>query len=133
MNVKQYEPIDDETETLIAAIIDCAYKVYIQLGPGLLESVYETCLCKELAKRNISFQQQFKVPVIYDGEILDEGFRIDLYVEGKVVVELKAVNEMLPVFQAQVITYLKLTRHRIGLLINFNVPTFKGAAKRIIL
>jgi len=133
MNVKQYEPIDDETEALIAAIIDCAYKVYIQLGPGLLESVYETCLCKELAKRNISFQQQFKVPVIYDGEILDEGFRIDLYVEGKVVVELKAVNEMLPVFQAQVITYLKLTRHRIGLLINFNVPTFKGAAKRIIL
>ncbi|MBP9212641.1 MAG: GxxExxY protein [Bacteroidetes bacterium] len=133
MDVKKFEPIDDETEALIAAIIDCAYKVYIQLGPGLLESVYETCLCKELAKRNISFQQQFKVPVVYDGETLDEGFRIDLYVEGKVVVELKAVNEMLPVFQAQVITYLKLTRHRIGLLINFNVPTFKGAAKRIIL
>lgn len=133
MNDKIFEPIDEETEKLVANIIDCAFKVYIGLGPGLLESVYETCLCHELSKRGIAFKRQYSVPIQYDGVILSDGLRIDLLVEQKIVVELKSVEEMIPVFQTQIITYLKLTQKRIGLLINFNVHNFKGAVKRIIL
>jgi len=114
-------------------IIDCAFKVYTTLGPGLLESVYETCLCHELSKRGIEFVRQFCIPIVYDGIKLSEGLRIDLLIEDRIVVELKAVEEMIPVFQTQLLTYLKLTNKRIGLLINFNVPNFKGAVKRIIL
>lgn len=133
MNERHFEPIDEETEKLVTIIIDCAFKVYTELGPGLLESVYESCLCHELNKRGIKFERQFHVPIIYDGILLSEGLRIDLLVDEKVIVELKAVDEMMHVFQAQLITYLKLTKNRIGLLINFNVPNFKGAVKRIVL
>jgi GxxExxY protein len=133
MESKYFEPIDDETEELVSVIVDCAFKVYNVLGPGLLESVYESCMCLELKKRGIVFERQVHVPIIYEGTQIPEGLRIDLVVEGKIIVELKAVNEMLPVFKSQLITYLKLTKNRIGLLINFNVPNFKGAVKRIIL
>ncbi|MCK9408195.1 MAG: GxxExxY protein [Bacteroidetes bacterium] len=103
------------------------------LGPGPLKSVYETCLCHELIKRAIRYSRQHYIPVVFDGETLEEGFRIDLWVDEKVVVELKVVTEMSPLFHSQLITYLKLIHNRIGLFINFNVDHFKGAVKRIIL
>ena len=133
MATTQFEPIDDATEQLISRIVDSAFKVYTTLGPGLLESVYETCLCQELSERDVHCDRQVRVPIVYNGKELQEYLRIDVLVEQKVIVEVKAVEELLPVFQSQLITYLKLTKNRIGLLINFNVPTFKGAVKRIIL
>ncbi|MBI2428476.1 MAG: GxxExxY protein [Ignavibacteriales bacterium] len=133
MESKAFEPIDERTEQLAKIVIDCAFKVFIILGPGLLESVYETCLCHELAKRGINFKRQVSIPIVYDNIKLDEGLRIDILVEDTLVVELKAVEAMNPVFQSQLITYLKLTKKRLGLLINFNVPNFKKGVKRIIL
>ncbi len=133
MVTSNFEPIDDATEELITVIVDSAFKVYTTLGPGLLESVYETCLCQEFTERNIQHTRQVNVPIIYNGIVLQEHLRIDILAEDKVIIEVKAVTEMLPIFQSQLITYLKLTQNRIGLLINFNVPTFKGAVKRIIL
>ena len=130
---KTFEPIDTETEKIITVIVDCSFKVYSALGPGLLESVYESCLCHELQKRGVFFDRQFQVPITYDGIELSESLRLDLLIEKKVIVELKAVEEMKPIFQSQLLTYLKLTNHKIGLLINFNVPNFKSAVKRIIL
>lgn len=103
------------------------------LGPGLLDSVYETCLVHELRSRNLTVERQVAVPVIYDDLRLDAGLRLDLLVESQVVVELKAVEKMLAVFDAQVLTYLKLSRHRLGLLINFNVPRIKDGIRRLIL
>lgn len=133
MAEKQFEPLDETIEKVISAIIDCSYTVYTTLGPGLLESVYETCLCHELKKREILFRRQVILPIVYDGIQLSDGLRIDILVNESIVVELKAVEEMKPLFKSQLITYLKLTHHRIGLLINFNVANFKGAVKRIIL
>ena len=133
MQTKVFEPIDVETEQFAKIIIDCAFKVYVALGPGLLESIYETCLCHELTKQKINFKRQCSLPVVYDNIKLDEGLRIDILVEDKIIVELKAVEAMNPVFQSQLITYLKLTKKRLGLLINFNIPNFKKGIKRIIL
>lgn len=133
MAEKQFEPLDDSTEKIITAIIDCSFTVYAKLGPGLLESVYESCLCHELKKKGILFRRQVHLPIVYDGVQLSEGLRIDILVNENIIVELKAVEEMIPLFKSQLITYLKLTHHRIGLLINFNVTNFKGAVKRIIL
>ena len=133
MAEKQFEPLDETTEKTITAIIDCSFTVFTKLGPGLLESVYESCLCHELKKNGILFRRQVHLPIVYDGEQLSEGLRIDILVNENIIVELKAVEQMIPLFKSQLITYLKLTHHRIGLLINFNVTNFKGAVKRIIL
>jgi GxxExxY protein len=99
----------------------------------LLESVYEVCLCHELANRAIPFQRQLVLPVVYDGVRLDAGLRLDLLVAESVIVELKSVEKHHPVFEAQVLTYLKLTGLRLGLLINFNVPLIKDGIKRLVL
>lgn len=128
-----FEPIDEATDRLATIIVDCAYKVHMELGPGLLESIYETCLCYELKKRGIPFERQVTIPVMYDGTTMGEGFRADIIVDDKIIIELKAVDEMLPVFQAQILTYLKITKKRLGLLINFNVSVFKRGIRRIIL
>jgi GxxExxY protein len=128
-----FEPIDDRTEQIATIIVDCACKVFLALGPGLLESIYETCLCHELSKRNINFQRQVSIPVVYDGITMNDGFRIDILVENLIIVEVKAVDEMRSIFQAQTLSYLKLTQKRLGLLINFNVPSFKQAVRRVIL
>lgn len=122
-----------EIERVATEIVDSAYKVHRELGPGLLESIYETCLAYELTKRGLRVERQVQSPVIYDGVKLDAGLRIDLLVEGLVIVENKAVEKMIPLFEAQVLTYLKLTQKRLGLLINFNVAVFTEAVKRIIL
>ena len=128
-----YDVLPDDTEQVAAQIVDAAFKVHSTLGPGLLESVYETCLVHELEKRDLTVQKQITLPVIYDDLRLDSGLRLDLLVEDRVVVELKAVERLLPVFEAQVLTYLKLAEMRLGLLINFNVPRIKDGIKRFIL
>ena len=113
--------------------MDSAFKVHKVLGPGLLESVYETCLCHELAKGDIPFRKQVSMPVEYDGVRLDTGYRLDLILADAVIVELKAVEQMLPLYEAQLLTYLKLTGLSLGLLFNFNVPMIKEGIKRIAL
>ncbi len=114
-------------------VVDAAYTVHSRLGPGLLESVYETCLAYELSKRGFSTKRQLAVPVYYDEIRIDEGFRIDLLVENSIVIEIKSVERSLPVYEAQLLTYLKMTGHRLGFLINFNVPRFKDGVRRMVL
>ena len=129
----QIEPIPEKTNEVAAEIVDAAFSVHTALGPGLLESVYEVCLCHELEKRGLKVERQVSLPVIYDDVRLDAGLRLDLVVENQVVVELKAVEMLLPVHKAQVLTYLKLSGHRLGLLINFNSALVKQGMQRIVL
>lgn len=112
-------------------IIGCAIDVHKTLGPGLLESVYESCLAFEITKVGLKVDRQKSLPVIYRGLTFDEGFRIDLLVEDKVIVELKCVDKILPIHEAQIYTYLKLSGKRIGLLINFNTKLLKDGITRI--
>lgn len=113
-------------------IIESAMKVHSHLGPGLLESAYEMCLCHELARRSIPFERQVPSPVRYEGLRLDCGFRIDLLVANRVVVEIKAVERLLSIHESQLLTYLKLTGHHLGLLINFNVRHLRhGICRRV--
>lgn len=114
-------------------IVDAAFKVHSSLGPGLLESVYEICLVHELKKNELEVERQVSLPVKYDGIRLDAGLRLDLLVEDCVIVELKTVEKLLNIHKAQLLTYLKLSGNRLGLLINFNVPIIKEGIQRIIL
>jgi GxxExxY protein len=116
------------TRQIIAACIE----VHRQLGPGLLESAYELCLTHELGLRGFRTQRQIPIPVFYKGLALDCGYRLDLMVESRLVVEVKAVERLLPVHEAQVITYLKLLRVPIGLLVNFHVPLLKDGIRRLV-
>jgi GxxExxY protein len=125
--------LSKETENVAASIVDAAFQVHSELGPGLLESVYETCLAYELSLRDLVVEKQVPVAVNYRGIRLDAGLRVDLLVGGCVVIELKAVEQILPVHTAQLLTYLKLTGKRLGFLINFNVPRIKEGLKRVIL
>ena len=127
------EKIPKEVDDVARIVVDAAFKVHTTLGPGLLENVYEVCLAHELSKRSLKLERQVRLPVVYDGEKLDAGLRLDLLIEDSLVVELKAVEALLPVHTAQLLTYLKLTGHRLGLLINFNVPLIKDGIKRIAL
>jgi len=129
----QRGPIPPEIEKVAKGVVEAAFAVHSTLGPGLLESVYEVCLAHELAKRGLKVERQVVLPVIYDNIKLDAGLRLDLLVENCLIVEIKAVQEILPVHQAQLLTYLKLTGHRLGLLINFNVPIIKEGLKRMAL
>lgn len=121
------------TENEIAKIIvDICFKIHKTLGPGLLESVYEEVLCYELMKNNLSFTRQQGLPVVYEQVQLDIGFRADIIVENKVILELKSVEKLAPVHPKQLLTYLKLTGHKLGLLINFNEALMKDGIKRIV-
>src|SRR6266851_7742686 len=113
-------------------IIGAAIEVHKNLGPGLLESTYEECLCHELSQRGIPFERQRPVPVVYKGVKLDCGYRLDVVVEEKLVLELKAVDHLLPVHEAQVLTYLKLTVLDVGLLVNFNTPVLRRGIRRLV-
>ena len=113
-------------------IIDAAMCVHTALGPGLLESAYESCLAFELSDRGLSVQRQVELPVIYRGHRVSAGFRIDLVVEDLVVVEVKAIEQLLPVHEAQLLTYLKLSGRRIGLILNFHVSSMKNGIKRMV-
>jgi GxxExxY protein len=128
-----YITLPEKEETIARSIVDAAYAVHSFLGPGLLETIYETCFCHELAKRSLSFQRQVAVPIKYDGITFQEGLRLDVLVEQTIICELKAVEIMHPVFSAQLLSQLKLTGNRLGFLINFNVPIIKYGIKRIIL
>jgi GxxExxY protein len=118
---------------LTRSIIGAAIEVHKLLGPGLLESAYEECLCHELALRSIRFEKQKPVPLVYKGTKLECGFRLDLLVEGEVVVELKSIDGLGPIHEAIVLTYLRLSGHGVGLLINFNVPVLKDGVRRFIM
>jgi GxxExxY protein len=128
-----YEPLSAEINEIAKKTVDAAYKVHMNLGPGLLENVYEECLIHELTKKGLLVESQIYVPIDYDGVRLKGGLRLDLLVEKKVVGELKTVEVLMPVHKAQLLTYLKLTGHRLGLLINFDAGIFKDGIKRVIL
>ena len=125
-------PLPLEVEELSRTLVDSAFKVHQTLGPGLLEPVYETCMCIELGKRGVAFVRQAPVSVTYESVTMDAGLRVDLLVENSVILELKSVERLMPIHQSQLLTYLKLANLRLGLLINFNVVLFKQDVKRII-
>ena len=118
--------LNDLTNKIIGAAID----IHKELGPGLLESVYETCLVEELKLRGIHAESQVDLPLYYKNKILDKNFRIDVLVEDEIIVELKSVDELKPVHEVQLVTYLKLSKKKLGLLINFNVPLLRDGIKR---
>lgn len=128
MTKAEMEPKDPTTDAIIGAAIE----VHRHLGPGLLESAYEQCLAYELGLRNILFQRQVPLPVQYKEVQLDCGYRMDLVVAKSVVVELKTVEKLLPIHDAQLLTYLKLSGLKTGLLLNFNAPTLKQGIKRLV-
>ncbi|MGA2326235.1 MAG: GxxExxY protein [Bryobacteraceae bacterium] len=121
---------DDE---LTHAVIGAALEVHRALGPGLLESAYQQCLCRELTLRQVPFTREMSLPVVYKGSRVDCSYRIDLLIDEQVVVEVKAVETILPIHVAQVLTYLRLGNWKVGLLINFNVPVLKAGIRRLIL
>lgn len=131
--VRAYEPLSQREQDLARQIVDAAFAVHTTLGPGLLESIYETCLCHELTKRGLPHRRQVVVPILYDGILFDEGLRLDILVDDIVICEVKAADGMHPIFMAQALTQLKLTGKRLGLLINFDVPLLKDGIKRVIL
>lgn len=117
---------------IAAIVIDCGLKVHRKLGPGLLENVYEECLYHELNKTGLMIERQKILPVKYDEVELTNGYRLDLIVEDKLIIELKAVDDIHELHFAQLLTYLRLSKNRLGLLINFNVPLFKDGIRRVV-
>ena len=126
-------PIPDSVERIGREVVDAALKVHQALGPGLLESVYESCLCHELSTRDIKCLRQVPITVTYNGLQIEAGLRLDMLVGDAVIVELKAVEQTIPLFEAQLLTYLKLTGLRLGYLINFNTVLLKQGLKRMVL
>ncbi|MEY4568863.1 MAG: hypothetical protein RLZZ398_302 [Verrucomicrobiota bacterium] len=118
-------------DSIAAEIVDSAFKIHKELGPGLLESAYEACLEHELKKRGFSVERQKAQAIYYDGIVIDIGYRLDLVINDLVIIELKAVAELAPIHQAQLTTYLKLSGKTLGLLINFNVPLIKNGIRRV--
>ena len=131
--MKTFVPVSTEIDEVARAVVDAAFRVHQVLDPGLLESVYETCLGHELRQRGHKVDTQVSLPVVYDGVRLDAGLRLDMLVADAVIVEIKSVEKTNPVYEAQLLTYLKLTGLRVGLLVNFNVPVIRDGIKRIVL
>jgi len=129
---KVFQPIATDVEKVGKAILDAAFKVHTALGPGLLESVYETTTAYEVRKSGLIVATQVSVPIFYDGQELASGLRLDMLVEKCVIVELKSVETMHPVYEAQIMTYLRLSGVRLGFLINFNVKHLKDGIKRFV-
>jgi GxxExxY protein len=125
--------LSDELNDLAGRVVDAGLKVHRSLGPGLLESIYEQCLARELTKREIRVRRQVTVPVIYDGDRLDVGLKLDLLVEEAIIVEIKAVEVLGRLHQAQLLTYLRCSGLRLGLLLNFNTELFKDGVRRVVL
>jgi len=122
--------IKEEYEAIGTKIVHAAYEVHKELGPGLLESVYEYCLVKELKAQNLKVESQVRLPLTYKGEALEKEFILDILIENKIVIELKAVEEIQPIHEVQLLTYLRLADKKLGYLINFNVPLIKYGIKR---
>ncbi|HET9699613.1 MAG TPA: GxxExxY protein [Burkholderiales bacterium] len=123
--------IAGEIDSVARQVVDSAFAVHKALGPGLLESVYEACLDIEFTERRIPFRRQVPLPISYKGREIGEAYRLDFLVGGTVILELKAVEQILPIHEAQLLSYLKLSGHRLGFLINFNVPVIKSGIKRM--
>ncbi|RPI15584.1 MAG: GxxExxY protein [Ignavibacteriae bacterium] len=121
-----------ECDKLSNIVIGCAIEVHKYLGPGLLESCYEKCLCYELSKHNLEYKNQLYLPVHYKEIIIEPGYRLDVLIENKVIVDLKSVESISPIFKAQMKTYLKLTNVWLGLILNFNVEVMKNGIERIV-
>ena len=128
-----YAPISQREELVAKRIVNAAYVVHKELGPGLLERVYEACFCYELKKAGLMFQRQLDIPIVYHGLVFDEALRLDVLVEDLVICELKAVEQVNPVWEAQILSHLKLTGKRLGFLINFNVPLIKSGIRRFVM
>jgi GxxExxY protein len=128
-----YLKLSDREEYLAKQIVDIAINIHKELGPGLLESVYAKCFYYELTKRDISYIKQQEVPIIYQSLRIDDGLRLDLLIENLIIIEFKAQENFHPVWEAQLLSYLKLTEKRLGFLINFHVPLMKDGIKRMIL
>jgi GxxExxY protein len=128
----RFSPIDESVERIAKLVVDAAYTVHSNLGPGLLEKVYEICFCHELAKRGLKYQRQVDIPIVYDNIKFDEGLRLDVIVEDCIICELKALETVNPVWEAQILSHLKLTGKRLGFLINFNVPKIKDGIRRFV-
>ncbi|HTX92926.1 MAG TPA: GxxExxY protein [Anaerolineales bacterium] len=129
---KVFDPIPSETERIGKVVLDAAYRVHTALGPGLLESVYETCLVHEIRASGLLAETQMAVPIVYNDIRLESALRLDIIVEECVIVEVKAVETMNPVYEAQLLTYLRLTGVRLGFLINFTVPHLRNGIKRMV-
>ena len=127
-----YNKLSDREEFLGSEIVDAAFKVHKELGPGLLEKIYEACFCFELEKKGILYNRQVELPIFYSGVRLDEGLKLDVLVDEIVICELKSKELLNPLWKAQIISLLKLTGLRLGYLINFNVPLIKDGIKRFI-
>ncbi len=121
-----------ELNEITGKIVDAAVQIHLRLGPGLFEEVYKQCLMIELAKRNLKTKSEVFLPITYDSMLIDMGYRLDLLVESEVIVELKSVSSIAPIHKAQLLTYLKLAQKKVGLLINFNVPTLPEGIVRMI-
>ncbi|MDP2936344.1 MAG: GxxExxY protein [Dehalococcoidia bacterium] len=122
-----------DVNNVTRVIIGAAIEVHRALGPGLLESAYEECLCRELTLRQLPFERQWPLPLVYKGLRLDCGYRLDLVVDNAIIVEIKAVESLQPIHDAQLLTYLRLGGWQVGLLINFNVPVLKQGIRRLVL
>jgi len=131
--LKTFRKLSSQEEEIASKVVDAAYIVHKNLGPGLLEKVYEVCFCYELRKRGLSCERQVPVPLVYDDIQFQEALKLDLLIEDLVICELKAIENHNPVWEAQLLSHLKLTGKRLGFLINFNVPIIKHGIKRMIL
>ena len=130
---RSFSPISSDEEAVCKAIVNAAYTVHKELGPGLLEKVYEVCFCHVLVKEGFFVQRQLDIPIVFDNIVFSEGLRLDVMVNGLVICELKALENVNPVWEAQILSHLKLTGKRLGYLINFNVPLIKDGIKRLVL
>ncbi|MCX6334278.1 MAG: GxxExxY protein [Bacteroidia bacterium] len=128
-----YEKISQEEEIIGKGVVDAALIIHKELGPGLLEKVYEVCFCHELSKKGFSIRRQVDIPIVYDGIVFEEGLRLDVLINDLVICELKALENVNPVWEAQLLSHLKLTNKRLGYLINFNVPLIKNGIKRMVI
>ena len=128
-----YTPVPPEIDKIGKQIVDAAYTVHRNLGPGLLEKVYEVCFCHELSKRGLNCKRQVNISIVYDSIRFEEGLRLDVLVEDCIICELKALENVNPVWEAQILSHLKITGLRLGYLINFNVPVMKQGIRRFVI
>jgi GxxExxY protein len=128
-----FKEITEEEDRIGREIVNAAFKVHKELGPGLLEKVYEVCFCHVLSKKGLEIKRQVDVPIVFEGLIFEEGLRLDVLVNDLVICELKALENINPVWEAQLLSHLKLTNKRLGYLINFNVPLIKYGIKRMVI
>jgi GxxExxY protein len=128
-----YKEVTEEEDRIGKEIVNAAFQVHKELGPGLLEKVYEVCFCHILKQKGFDIRRQIDIPIIFDGIVFEEGLRLDVMVNDLVIVELKALENVNPVWEAQLLSHLKLTNKRLGYLINFNVPLIKNGIKRMVI